>query len=83
MKIFNIIVTFMLVGSITGCDFLDTPPENDLVKEDYWQSEADVEALMMSSYVSLANSTRLLFDWGEMRSNTLAIVGGEELNCVA
>jgi hypothetical protein len=68
----------------TGCtDWLDTKPESEIILDEYWKKEADVEAVVASSYKALTEGTVIsrMIVWGELRSDNLVSVGNVvELN---
>ncbi|MFR9519464.1 MAG: RagB/SusD family nutrient uptake outer membrane protein [Rikenellaceae bacterium] len=53
-------------------DWLTLEPENDLIKEEYWQTQSDVEATLTGSYYALVkNCFSYCFMWGELRADEL------------
>ena len=66
----------VLLFSTWSCkDWLDIRPEGQTVLEDYWTSESDVEAVLMSCYRSLTTgpSMERLMMWGELRSDNVVM----------
>jgi len=64
-------ITFL---SLTSCnDFLNILPLNEIVLENYWTSEDDVNAMVSACYSRMANNdfVKLAFVWGEMRSDNI------------
>ncbi|MEC3907210.1 RagB/SusD family nutrient uptake outer membrane protein [Tamlana sp. 2201CG12-4] len=69
-------LTILLVTTIilTGCsDWLELEPENELVKDDFWQTQSDVEGILISCYRELQQSTYNLVLYGELRSDQMEI----------
>src|SRR5690554_3341992 len=52
-------------------DWLELLPPGGLIKEEFWQSKEDVEAVLMASYESFAAMDRTLFLHGELRGDLL------------
>lgn len=69
-------IAFMLcsMGAITSCsDFLGTVPLNEIVLENFWENEEEVNSVVMSCYSRMAQGdflTRLIL-WGELRSDNV------------
>ncbi|MCA1744366.1 MAG: RagB/SusD family nutrient uptake outer membrane protein, partial [Bacteroidales bacterium] len=61
--------------SFTSCnDWLELYPENAQVSSQYWETKADVEAVLAAGYVRLRGSVDKLFVWGEVRGNGVMLV---------
>lgn len=59
---------------LSACsDFLDILPLNEIVLENYWTSEDDVNAAVSSCYSAMATNdfVKLAFVWGEFRSDNI------------
>lgn len=68
------ISTAMMTVSLEGCnDFLSIEPQNDIVLENYWTEEADVNSVLNSCYAQLESSDciRRMVVWGELRSDNM------------
>ncbi|MDC1106388.1 RagB/SusD family nutrient uptake outer membrane protein [Prolixibacteraceae bacterium] len=64
-------VVLMIV--LSGCDsWVDCPPENGLIKEKFWQSEQDVESVLIDCYATYQKNIKKLLLFGEVRSDQLA-----------
>ncbi len=63
----------MLAGLIlisTSCnDWLELLPPGGLIREEYWQTKADVKAVLMATYESFAGLDGDLFIFGEIRAD--------------
>ena len=70
----TILILFIAVSSLFSCtDWLDVKPESQIILENYWKSEIDVQSVLMSCYKALttdANVYRMIV-WGELRSDNL------------
>ena len=63
----------------TGCnDFLSIKPQNDIVLENYWTEEADVNSVLNSCYSQLESSdcVNRMIVWGEVRSDNMTMGSG-------
>jgi tetratricopeptide (TPR) repeat protein len=68
-KIKYILIALTLLVQ-TGCnDWVELLPPNGLVREEFWQSKEDVEAVLMGAYSSLSSLDNLFFIHGEARAD--------------
>ncbi len=57
---------------LAGCsDWLYLEPESELIREEFWQTGDDVEAVVAGTYKELAATVELLFKWGELRADLM------------
>ncbi len=55
-----------------GCsEWLQLEPESQLIREEFWQTGEDVEAVVAGTYKELSGTVELLFKWGELRADLL------------
>ena len=52
-------------------NWLESLPPNGLIREEFWQSKEDVEAVLMAAYELFASMDRTLFLQGELRGDLL------------
>jgi starch-binding outer membrane protein, SusD/RagB family len=74
MKKLRIYILALLMGSLLGCsDWLDIRPENEVVLEDYWQTESQAMSVLSACYRGLATDecVERMLVWGELRSDNL------------
>ena len=79
MKLKNIYRTTVAValpllglGGLTSCDdFLSIEPQNEIVLENYWTEEKDVNSVLNSCYAQLESTDCInrMVVWGEVRSD--------------
>ncbi len=73
-KIKHTAVVLCTLGTLTSCsDFLDTIPLNEIVLENFWENEEEVNTVVNSCYSRMAQGdflTRLIL-WGELRSDNV------------
>ncbi len=62
----------VLTMLIWGCsDWLHLEPESELIREEFWQTGEDVQAVVAGTYKELAGTIELLFKWGELRGDLM------------
>ncbi len=75
--------TVLLATALWSCDdFLSIEPQNEIVLENYWTEEADVNSVMNSCYAQLESDdcmSRMLV-WGELRSDDMTNGSGTAYN---
>ncbi|UCH13888.1 MAG: RagB/SusD family nutrient uptake outer membrane protein [Bacteroidales bacterium] len=71
-----IIVALLLV--LFSCDkYLDLEPENDLIRQEFWQTKDDVDAVMAAMYDAFRETSLESLIWGELRADMI-ILGGND-----
>ncbi|MCW3807524.1 RagB/SusD family nutrient uptake outer membrane protein [Plebeiibacterium marinum] len=76
-KFFSIIMTGLLIIS-SGCtDWLDIRPDSEVVLEDFWKNESQVEEVLAACYKSLTTDDvmQAIMVWSELRSDN--VVSGD------
>jgi hypothetical protein len=77
MKKKNIYILAMLLlmtSVFSGCtDWLTMKPESQIILDDYWQSQSDVESVIAACYRGLTDDATIyrMIVWGELRSDNL------------
>ncbi len=69
--------------TLSGCnDFLSIEPQNDIVLENYWTEEADVNSVLNSCYSQLesVDCIQRMVVWGELRSDNMTNGSGTNNN---
>lgn len=85
-KIFKIrfILLFLAMSLQFSCNnFLELIPPGGLVREEFWKTKEDVEAVLMGAYQSFASLDGDLFIYGEARGDMVKAdynLGGSERN---
>lgn len=84
MKLKNNILTIGVAGMLglgfSSCsDFLTIEPLNEIVQDKFWNSESDVENVVMGCYSAMQSQTVIdrMIIWGEARSDNM--VGGTNI----
>ena len=74
LKIKYMAVVLCAMSALSSCeDFLGTVPLNEIVLENFWENEEEVNSVVMSCYSRMAQGdflTRLIL-WGELRSDNV------------
>ena len=72
MKKITYIISIIFLFTLYGCDnWLTIEPENDLIKEEFWKSSDDVQAMLASTYGSLRNTFDEMIYWSELRGGNV------------
>ena len=74
-KLHNKLLLFfaILILPLTACnDWLELTPPDGLVKDEFWKTKEDVEAVLMGAYQSFANMDEKLFLFGELRGDMIS-----------
>jgi len=77
-KISIILISVALLFGASGCtDWLTVKPESQIILEEYWQSESDVESIIFASYRGLTTDDCIyrMIVWGELRSDNFVTKG--------
>lgn len=70
-KIKYFLLTLMLIMQFSCNNWMELIPPEGLIKEEFWKSKEDVEAVLMAAYESLSVMDRSLFLYGELRGDLL------------
>lgn len=71
-KIWMIVLSAVLLVGNTACTkWLDLHPENEIIVDEYWTTESEVEAVLMACYRAFITDdcTYRMLAWGELRSD--------------
>lgn len=74
-RVYLISLSAFLLVMLSGCsDWLNTKPESEIIMEDYWQSETDVQSVVASCYRGLTEegAVQRMILWGELRSDNMS-----------
>jgi tetratricopeptide (TPR) repeat protein len=75
----QLVYLFIATLSCFSCvDYLDIRPESQLLQEEFWQNESDVEAMLMACYRTMQEDDFMwrVITWGELRSDNMVAGGG-------
>ncbi len=63
-------VLMTLIVVVSGCsDWLTLKPEDSLIKDEFWKTQEQVEAVLSSAYKDLRNTVQNNIWWGDLRGN--------------
>lgn len=72
-NILYLILLSMTVLALSACsDWLELTPEDDLVSNEFWKSQKDVEAVLFNTYGRLSGEVKNLLLWGELRGGLIS-----------
>lgn len=80
-KLYIWALSVLLIFGAAGCtDWLDIRPESEMILDEYWQSESDVEAVLAACYRGMTEEDVIyrMIVWGELRSDNM--IAGESYN---
>ena len=78
-KLYNVFISLILLLSATSCtNWLDVEPESQIILENYWKSETDVQSVLASCYKSMTKDDVIyrMIVWGELRSDNMTTGSG-------
>ncbi len=70
-KINFLVLVFIALAQNSCDDWLELVPPGGLIREEFWQTKEDVEAVLMAAYESFAVMDEDLFLFGELRADML------------
>ena len=70
-KLKYLVLIFFLTLQLSCNDWLELIPPNGLIRNEFWKSKEDVEAVLMSAYETFGGMNRDLFLYGELRADFL------------
>lgn len=74
IKITILGISVLILMGLTGCDqWLTIKPESQILLDEYWKSESDVQAVLAACYKGLTTDDNIyrMIVWGELRSDNL------------
>jgi hypothetical protein len=76
-KIKYLMVVLMIFTQISCSDWLELIPPGGLIREEFWKTKADVDAVLMAGYSTFSQMDRSLFLYGELRGDMLTGSGNQ------
>jgi hypothetical protein len=79
LKVLKILsLCFVALIPPSCADYLDVRPETQMLLEDFWQKESDVEGTLLACYRSMQEDDFMwrVITWGELRSDNTITSGG-------
>lgn len=81
-KLKYLLIAFLVFMQISCSDWLELIPPGGLIREEFWKTKADVEAVLMAAYSSFSTLDGKLFIMGEIRGDMItngSNLGGDQL----
>jgi hypothetical protein len=70
------IIVISLLIVLASCDkYLDLEPENELIRQEFWQTKDDVDAVLSAMYDAFRETSLESLIWGELRADMITILG--------
>ena len=71
MKIYVKLTLIMLLLFVQfSCEnWMELPPREGLIREEFWKTKEDVDAVVMGAYATFASMDEQLFKYGEIRGD--------------
>ena len=76
-KIKYLIIILIVFTQISCNKWLELIPPGGLIREEFWKTKADVEAVLMAGYSEFSRMDRNLFLYGELRGDMLIGSGNQ------
>lgn len=73
------LLLLVTVFSVSGCnEWLDLKPESEIILDEYWKTEADVDGVLAACYRRMTEADVIyrMIVWGELRSDNLVVGSG-------
>jgi starch-binding outer membrane protein, SusD/RagB family len=70
-KLKYFILVFVLSAQFSCSGLLEKIPPGGLIRQEFWQTKADVDAVLMAAYSDFSTMDRSLFLFGELRADML------------
>jgi hypothetical protein len=71
IRIKHILILTAFIAQISCTDWLELIPPEGLIREEFWQTKEDVEAVIMGTYESFGLLDASLFKYGEIRADLI------------
>ncbi len=74
-----IVAILALSFGLSSCnEWLDLKPESEIILDEYWKTEADVEGVLAACYRGMTESNVIyrMIVWGELRSDNMTVGSG-------
>ena len=69
IKAIYILIFFLLLTPFSCSDWMELIPPQGLIREEFWKTKEDVQAVIMGAYESFAQMDDKLFKYGEIRAD--------------
>ncbi|HDS08442.1 MAG TPA: RagB/SusD family nutrient uptake outer membrane protein, partial [Bacteroides sp.] len=66
----KVLILLAALALSAGCEkWLDLIPPQGLIRQEFWQTKEDVDAVVMGAYETFASMDDMLFRYGELRAD--------------
>lgn len=65
------LISIVMLVQVSCNDWMELLPPGGLIREEFWKTKEDVEAVLMASYEAFASMDAKLFVYGEVRADML------------
>ncbi|HDR52439.1 MAG TPA: RagB/SusD family nutrient uptake outer membrane protein [Mariniphaga anaerophila] len=65
------LISLIILMQVSCNEYLDLQPPNGLIRDEFWKTKEDVEAVLMAAYESFSKLDRMLFVFGEVRADLI------------
>lgn len=72
IKTIYFLALFLLAMPFSCSDWMELIPPQGLIREEFWKTKEDVQAVIMGAYQSFAEMDEKLFKYGEIRADMVA-----------
>lgn len=72
IRIIYLLTAFLLAIPFSCSDWMELIPPQGLIREEFWKTKEDVQAVVMGAYQSFAEMDEKLFKFGEIRADMVA-----------
>ena len=69
------VAVLIMILTVSCNEWLDLEPENDLIRQEFWKKESDVDAVIAAMYDALREMSMESLIWGELRGDLMEISG--------
>ena len=73
----NVLLIMLLLLMISCDNWLDLEPENDLIRQEFWQTKDDVDAVVAAMYDAFRETSLESLIWGELRADMIQLTGND------
>jgi hypothetical protein len=63
------LISLVMLMQVSCNEWLELQPPGGLIRDEFWKTKEDVEAVVMAAYESFASLDRMLFIFGEVRAD--------------
>jgi hypothetical protein len=70
-----LVILFLMMAFVSCNDWLTVPPENDLIKEKFWQKTDDVNGVLAATYNAMRDASLKSLILGECRADLVTLTG--------